>query len=168
MANFSFPVFGSAGEEGELSAPAPKPRTPDGPRLPGGFKPVGQGAACDHEYFHYQDASARAEAQQQRIDEQFRKADPQLFDARLKLERCRQTKADWSHQLTEAKFSVSRAVAAMAGTSPDSPTGTIQERRHQLDLLRGQLADCEAEYQAACEEVATAKAAVDALTKVTP
>jgi hypothetical protein len=161
----TFPVFGPDGEEGELSAqPAPKPRTQDGPRLPGGFRPVGQQAPSDHEFFHYRDPSREAAEKEAKIDEAFRLANPELHAARATLARCRQTTEHYAAVVNDFRIAVSQKVASTLSTSAVSPPGTQHERRHELSMLQSQLAEAEAEHAASVEELEAARLLVNKLT----
>jgi len=158
----TFPIFSSDDEgdvrqTGELTA-----RTPDG------FRPLGQQAPSDSEFFHFRDPARAAAEQAARIDELFRQTNPALFDARETLSRCQRTKADWAHRVSELQYAVSQKAAQMAGTSAVSPLGTATERGYELVALRGQLVEAQQEYEAAQEELETARALVNSLTKETP
>jgi len=63
---------------------------------------------------------------------------------------------------------VTQKLASMNSTSPDAPLGTQQERLHELNGLRSQLAEAQQEYKASCEELEAAKAAVEAAAGVQP
>jgi hypothetical protein len=147
----TFPVFEDGEPEREL-------RTPDG------FRPRGQGAAMDSEFFHYQDPAAKAAERDRRFEELARQANPELYDARQALLRSMRTAADWLAATNDLRRVVSQKVSNLHGTSADAPVGTSQERAWEVKRAQEQLAEAEQELEAAGEEFSAAKAAVAALT----
>ncbi|HWY03015.1 MAG TPA: hypothetical protein VNX60_05055 [Candidatus Acidoferrum sp.] len=170
MPDFSFPVFGSGGnKEGELSAPTPDRDESDlTPRTPDRFRPRGQCAATDSEFFHFKDPAKEVAERERRIDQLFEQANPQLHRARQVLSRCEETSREWGAQVRDIRVVVSNKVAAMGSTSPDAPFGTRLEREQDLHVWQAELAEAEQEYAASVEELEAAKARVEALVMVTP
>jgi hypothetical protein len=182
MPDFSFPVFGSGGnKEGELSAPTPDRKCTPGihlpafidesdltPRTPDRFRPRGQCAATDGEIFHYVDRARAVADQENRIDQLFQQANPQLHAARQTLARCEETTREWAAQVADIRLVLRNKIATMGNTSAIAPFGTVDERRQDLHVWQAELAEAEAEYAASVEELEAAKARVDALVMVTP
>ena len=151
-----FPIFVSEGkQQGELVS-----------RGPDGFQPRGTGQALDHEFFHFRDVTREAVEKERQVDDYFREANPELWEARQALQRCRQTTAHWVAQVNDAQAAVNQQIVRMNGTSPDAVTGTREERGYELVALRAELENAQQEHSAALEEELAAKARVDALVQV--
>jgi hypothetical protein len=149
-----FPVFENGLQVGTLTPRTPG-TTPRTTRTPGQGEPAPLPRIVDR--------AGEFEAMQAAIDETVRALNPALFDARRRLLRCLETAARWQSQVSELRWAVSRKAHEAAGTSPDAPVGTRQEREQELAFMRLQLDELEQEHSAASEEVDAAQKVVNSI-----
>jgi hypothetical protein len=106
------------------------------------------------------DPVAEAEARERAVNALEAEYIPELFAARQKLEQRLQVCRIYARELSDLKFALSQTQGEANGSSPDSPQGIKEQRTARVHTLRSQVAEAEAEYQAASEEMEQAELVV--------
>lgn len=90
--------------------------------------------------------------------EEERRLLPALVAAREKWERAGAVLRHYAKELASARFAADQAQSEASATSPHSPQGIKEQRQAHARTLRAELADAQAEYDAAGEESRIAEA----------
>jgi hypothetical protein len=119
------------------------------------FIPTGQSDAT--RFAIQRDPVAEQIERERRGDEELARLNPalhrvwHLFDAK------KAALAQWQHVVDELGAQLGQAQATLAGTSPDSPLGTKEDRRYQLRQVQERYDEAVAECAAAREEFVAAQ-----------